>query len=630
MTKAIRSVFAVLVAVVMLFTGCFIQASAADANIIDNSSLLPQWAPTTEADVDENGSPKWLDSLVMMGCRIATATPEGTFQSAVKVLDHCAEMGVNGLWITPVHDYHLNSHGYYCLGPQTIDPRVTGIIGYDEPWRETDYDEGFKVYKNFVDEAHKRNIRVIMDVVSWGIIECDLISWDLTKVHPDWFQNGNGIGGEGSKNWIYDNEEAREWFATEVAKVVEKTGVDGIRWDMEPNKFGYGVAKMVREKLLEKGIRIASISEGPNERGELTYDLDQWGINGIVGTPSTFPNNAFIDGYNIVESVKTGKLIGSTYSQAMDAGGEYKYYTNMLSCHDFYDYYIERDKIKFGYQAIYAPFIPLWFIGEQWNNSHIPFHTATGTTSRGGSSLLFGSSINWEELDEPENRAFYEEVKRMIRIRRTYPEIFNYFPDNHRNSNICDVEVIGQDNLYSYARYAGNKGLLIVPNDNAHKKDAEYKVYIPFADMELDYYESYTVKNLATGKVVAEGTAKQLRSFTTSVAYGNVDVFEVTANGERNLPETETPDEDDEDIIDTEDGDDEDLTDTDGELDEDEDEESKKVVIKHRRKKKNNKGNFPWGWVIGGSVAAVLLIAGAVIWIILYKKRKKNQTPAEQ
>ena len=147
--------------------------------------------------------------------------------------------------------------------------------------------------------------------------------------------------------------------------------------------------------------------------------------------------------------------------------------------------------------------------------------------------------------------------------------------------------------------------------------------------MELDYYESYTVKNLATGKVVAEGTAKQIRSFTTSVAFGNVDVFEVTANGTRNLPETETPDKGDEDIADTED-DIYDGVDEDDEPDEEEDEESKKVVIKHRRKKKNNNKNFPLGWVIGGSVAAALLIAGAIIWIILYKKRKKNQTPAEQ
>ncbi len=631
MIKVIRSVLASLLVLVMLFTVSFIQVSAAET-VIDNSSLMPQWVPYSEVTVDENGSPDWIDSLIMMGCRIATATPEGTFQSAIKVLDHCAEMGVNGLWITPVHDYHKNSHGYYCIGPQTIDPRVTGIIGYDEEWRETDYEEGFKVYKNFVDEAHKRNIRIFMDIVSWGIMECDLIDWDLTKVHPEWFQNGNGLGGEGSRNWIYDNEEAKEWFATEVAKVVEKTGVDGIRWDMEPNKFGYDVANSVRKKLLEKGIKIASVSEGPNERGELTYDFEEWGIEGIVGTPSTYPNNAFIDGYNIVESVKTGKLVGSKYSQAMNAGGEYKYYTNMLSCHDFWDYYVELDKIKIGYQAIYAPFIPLWFIGEQWNNPHVSYHTATGTTSRGGSSLLYGCLIDWDALNDPVNRAFYEEVKQMIRIRRSYPEIFNYFPDNHRDSNICNVEVIGQDNLYSYARYAGNTGLLIVPNDNAHKKDAEYKIYVPLADMELDYYESYTVKNLSTGKVVAEGTAKQIRSFTASVAYGNVDVFEVTAGGARNVPETETPDEDDEDIIDTDaSGDDEDMTDTDGDGDEDEDEESKKVVIKHRRKKKNNnKNNFPWGWVIGGSVAAVLLIAGAIIWIILYKKRKKNQTPAEQ
>ena len=615
MTKKIRSIFAVILALMLLFTGMFISADAAQSNVIDNSSLMPKWKPYDEVTVDENGTPDWINSLTMMGCRIATATPEGTFQAAVKVLDHCAEMGINGLWLTPVHDYHKSSHGYYCLGPQTIDPRVTGIIGYDEPWRETDYDEGFKVYKNFVDEAHKRNIRIFMDIVSWGIVECDLIDWDLTKVHPEWFQNGNGLGGEGSKNWIYDNEEARAWFVDEVVKVVEKTGVDGIRWDMEPNKFGYPVASAVREKLLAKGIKIASVSEGPNERGVAAYDFEEWGIEGIVGTPSTFPNNAFIDGYNMVECVKTGKLIGSTYSQGMNAGGEYQYYTNMISCHDFWNYDVKLNKIKIGYQAIYSPFIPLWFIGDEWNNPEVPFYEATGDASRGGSSLLFGNIIDWDALEKPENKAFYEEVKRMLRIRLSYPEIFTYFPENHRDSNICDVEVIGQDNLYSYARYAGNKGLLIVPNDNAHKKDAEYKVYIPLADMELDYYQSYTVKNVKTGKIIAEGTAAQIRSFKTKVEFGDVDVYEVTANGERNVPIEDDGEYGDEEIADDE-----------AEDGEDEDEVQKVVVTKRRRRKKKS-DNFPWGWVIGGAGAALVLIAGVVIWLILYKKRKEKNQP---
>ena len=619
MTKKFRSLFAVLLVMVMLFTSVFISADAAQStNVIDNSSLMPKWVPYDQVTVDENGTPDWVNSLTMMGCRIATATPEGTFQAAVKVLDHCAEMGINGLWITPVHDYHKSSHGYYSLGPHTIDPRVTGIIGYDEEWRETDYDEGFAVYKNFVDEAHKRNIRIFMDVVSWGVIECDLIDWDLTKVHPEWFQNGNGLGGEGSKNWIYDNQEAIAWFVDEVVKVVEKTGVDGIRWDMEPTKFGYPVASAVREKLLAKGIKIASVSEAPNERGEAAYDFEQYGIAGVLHeSETTNPTNAFVNGYSMVESVKTGKFVGSTYSQAMNAGGEYQYYTNMLSSHDFWKYNINLNKIKIGYQAIYSPFIPLWFIGEEWNNPMFQYHEKTGKTSRGSSTILFGTAIDWDALDEKENREFYEEVKRMLRIRLTYPEIFTYFPENHRDSNICDVEVIGQDNLYSYARYAGNQGLLIVPNDNAHKKDAEYKIYVPLADMDLDYYETYTVKNLKTGKVVAKGTATQIRSFKAKVEYGDVDVFEVTADGTRNVPVTDEEFTDDDEIID--DGD------KNGD-DEDEDEVQKVVVTKRRRKKKKS-DNFPWGWVIGGASAALVLIAGVVIWLILYKKRKEKNQP---
>ncbi len=622
MKQRISKIFSCLLALVMLVTSLttFGISASAEENYIDNSSLLPKWYAATAETVDERGTPDWVQEMIMMGCRIATATPEGTFKSAIKILDHCAEMGVNALWINPVNDNKEYSHGYFNLGPHTIDPRLTGELGYDEEWRQTDYEAGWKVFKEFVDEAHKRNIRIILDVVSWGTME-----GELTEAHPDWYQLGSGLGGADSKNFIYDNEEAQEWFAKAVADVVEKTGVDGLRYDMEPQKFGYGVATEIRKILAGKGIYIANISEASNERGITAYDFEQYGVTGPGISATTYPQNLFIEGNNIVQCVKTGEYIGSLYSQNMGTGGEYQYYTMMLSCHDFYDYAVKGSKISFGYQAIYAPFIPVWYMGEQWNNSEVMMKDC----GRGNSSLLFGVGFDWTLLDQPENRAFYESVKQMIAIRRSYPEIFNYWPENHRETNICEVEVIGQDHLISYARYAGNKGLLILPNDNVHETDGEYKVYVPLADMELDYYESYTVKNLMTGKVVAEGTAADVRSFKTTVEYGDVDVYEVIAGGERNVPVEEEPDDE------PEEDEDEDLSDE--ELDEiepdfednnvggEEDEEEQQVVVvtkKRRRKKKQD--SFPWGIVAGGAAAAVVAAGGATGFIILKKRKKKE------
>ena len=70
--------------------------------IVNNASLIPPYKPDAEVKM-EGLSPDWVKTLIMAQFRIETATPEGTFASATKVLDHYAEMGVNGLWINPVY-----------------------------------------------------------------------------------------------------------------------------------------------------------------------------------------------------------------------------------------------------------------------------------------------------------------------------------------------------------------------------------------------------------------------------------------------------------------------------------------------------------------------------------------------
>ena len=131
------------------------------AEYIDNSKLVPKWVPDEEVKL-ENGTPEWTKGLIIMQCRISNATPEGTLQSAVKVLDHCSEMGVNCLMVCPVNDRGIEGNGYTNLGPHTIDPKITGCDNYDDGW---------KVFRNFVDEAHKRNIRILLDVISWGVLK---------------------------------------------------------------------------------------------------------------------------------------------------------------------------------------------------------------------------------------------------------------------------------------------------------------------------------------------------------------------------------------------------------------------------------------------------------------------------
>lgn len=260
------------------------------------------------------------------------------------------------------------------------------------------------------------------------------------------------------------------------------------------------------------------------------------------------------------------------------------------------------------YQAIFAPYIPLWMMGEEFN----------GVKSNKVSQVYYFSPLDWESLEK--NRQFYEDVKKMIRIRRMYPEIFNYYPDAHTDANICKVTVSGNEEMQAYARYYGDKAIIIVPNNNIHKTDGKMTVYLPFEDINLSNYRKYTITDVNTGKLIVSGTKTQVSRFQTTVKQGYIGVFEVKAEGyveagklaDGNYDETLY---NENDFGDSDNGND--LEESDNKSKN----SKKKKTIRYKIPGTNLE--IPWYFIV---IGALILIAAATIIIIIFikKKRKKN------
>lgn len=227
--------------IALLFAEC---GRAGQANGINNSALIPKVLPEDQVKW-EGSSPDWTKTLIMAELRIETATPEGTFQAATRVLDHYAEMGVNGLWIGPVYERGSKGNGYGNFGPDTIEPLLTG---------KSTKRESFAVVRQFVEEAHRRNIRVIFDIIVWGGYAFD-----------------------------WNNRELRSWFKNAAVEFIEKTGADGFRVDLAPDTSGY-FFKEIRSELVALGRKPLIVSEIPNKRME-TFDFEQVGVNGWTEEP---------------------------------------------------------------------------------------------------------------------------------------------------------------------------------------------------------------------------------------------------------------------------------------------------------------------------------------------------------
>lgn len=509
--------------------GHSVKVVAADT-YLNNADVMPLYKSDRDMKLeksDDTGlleTPDWLKTAIMVEVRIQTCTSQGTLESAVSVLDHYQEMGVNCLWIAPVAEpvntgSPFNPSGpnsYTNKGPQTIDPAITGT---------TDYTKGWQIFAWFVRQAHKRNIHILLDMVTWGVGD----GAPLAKSHPEFFGARSGYGGP-SFNW--KNKDLCSWFETTLGNIVTTTDVDGFRCDCEPDTSGYDVYGAIRKNALAKGHKIVLMSEGGNERMS-TYDLEQNGVTSYtlggdnswtVAMQYEIPKDWYLDYYNIVDSIKSGSAIGSYSSQQIDQGGTYRFYTNCLSNHDYWWTTIRDNLLRIGYQAIFAPFIPLWYMGDEMG------------TEVNASVLYFSKSYDPSSLNNSANRQFYETLKKYIRIRRLYPDIFNDYPMNHQNSNICKVNVGGLESLQAYGRYdSKGNGILIVPNNNLQNPNATLTVTIPFADMKMGDYKRYTVTNLLTGEKIVSGTKSQIGVFETKVDKGAIGVY-LVSGGDKVVP----------------------------------------------------------------------------------------------
>lgn len=540
MKSIIRKGIALLsMAAIMTAAGMPAVVSAEDNGYIDNSSLLPAYVPDDQVELLDDGSPEWMRSLIMSQFRIETVTEEGTFQSAISVLDHFAEMGVNGLWINPIYKRQYDTaqrenNGYGNWGPNTVEPTLTGT---------EDLEESYAVIKEFVDAAHERNIRIFFDIIVWGTSKDS----PIVTEHPEFYTkdaNGNLTEAWGGWVWNWNSPELRAFFTDAAVNLIMKTGADGFRVDLAPDTSGYYFEE-VKQACLEKGRKIMVMSEGPSQHRE-SFDLDQSSVGwGPERMPWEDPEalaelkakyghhgEAFMNN-NIVDCIKTGYLIGEHTMQSLGMGGTLRFYTFNLLNHDDNVPNVRGSRVKFAYQAIFSPFIPIWWVGEEWMNPGSKLYPG----------VMYYAEIEWDKLDQPRNRAFYEDVKKYIRIRRENPEIFEYFPEQliHTNIEKVNSEMVGwgANTLQAYARYQKNKAVVIVPNNE--DEDGTFKITPDYEKIGLGDATGYRITDLYADQVIAEGTAEELASFETTISAVNLGIYQIEAidaNGNVSAPGT--------------------------------------------------------------------------------------------
>jgi glycosidase len=129
------------------------------------------WEPQPYVQIE---APEWTRDAVLYQINTRQFTPEGTFAAAEEQLPRLRELGVDVLWLMPIHPIgEVNRKGtlgspysvqdYYAVNPE---------FGTEED------------LKSFIDAAHEQGFHVILDLVA------NHTAWDnqLASDHPDWYE----------------------------------------------------------------------------------------------------------------------------------------------------------------------------------------------------------------------------------------------------------------------------------------------------------------------------------------------------------------------------------------------------------------------------------------------------------
>jgi glycosidase len=200
--------------------------------IITLAVLLCQCTPRPEASVKQAVTPEWANKAVIYEVNIRQYTPEGTFNAFAQHLPRLKEMGVDILWLMPIHPIgEKNRKGtlgsYYSIKDYTATNPNYGTI--DD-------------FKKLVDEAHQLGMKVIIDWVA------NHSAWDNNWVseHPEWYKkNEKGEisaytykSGENVEYWTdvvgfdFNNKALWQGMTDAMLFWVKQTDIDGFRCDV--------------------------------------------------------------------------------------------------------------------------------------------------------------------------------------------------------------------------------------------------------------------------------------------------------------------------------------------------------------------------------------------------------------
>jgi glycosidase len=365
-------------------------------------ALLLAWLvaiPVTGADADlspqpARQSPAWLKNAVVYEIFTRNFSEEGTFNAITARLDDLQDLGVDVLWLMPIHP--------------SGEKNKKGAIG--SPYAVRDFmavnpDYGtLDDFKRLVKAAHKQKMRVIIDIVA------NHTAWDSVMMeHPEWYQqNAAGEIAPPNPDWIdvaglnYDNPDLRRYMINMLKFWVRDAGVDGFRCDvayMVPTDFW----EAAREELQAINPEVIMLAEASQPELLLkAFDMDySWPLHAAL-------NEVLVHG-------APASALRKSWEESRRRFPRGSLHLRISDNHDE-----ARAVARFGIKGALAAQVmmltldgvPLFYNGME-----------VGDATESGAPALFEKlPVYWEPKERPPLRGIYQDL---IKLRRQYAAFSN-------------------------------------------------------------------------------------------------------------------------------------------------------------------------------------------------------------
>ena len=416
----------------------------------------------------------------------------GDIQGIIDKLDYLKELGITAIWTTPLlfdNEPVYSYHGYACSDYYQIDPR----FGTND------------LYRKLTEEAHKRGIKIIKDVVT---NHCGTDHWQMKDLpFKDWINYPEGIvRSNGRFSTVSDPNVSKAdlegcvngWFDTSMPDMrtenpfvlqyfkqvfvwwIEWANIDGLRVDTYPYNEKYSMAQWTNSLIAEyPNINIVGEcwSSAPNI---IAYwdgaSKNKDGYNSGLPSVMDFPLMDAIEKGLKSETFSWNTGMNSIYD-ALSLDFVYHDPKTLMIFLDNHDTNRFADlmngnhkKIKLGLTLLAT----LRGVPQLYYGTELMFRSHDLNEGHGGARIDFPGG--WKE----DRKNLFNPTERNAEETEVFEhtkKLFNWRKTNATIHNGKTMHFIPKENTYSFFRYDDNGAIFVFINATDTPQDIEWQRY---------------------------------------------------------------------------------------------------------------------------------------------------------